>query len=154
MLSVLLSSLTTTGPAWAIIGPMDQASSGAFDLLLKSLEELDSARYRFALWAKDIAFVPSTVLSRCLERYIPATYEDLLWEDAMSLYDAWVSADLATVSKLTETVDLLPSFVHVLASQGSNLDLNFWGRLRRAMQDRTFDADEFFTLLAGARFPG
>ena len=151
MLSVLLSSLTSSGPVQAVIGPLDLASSGAFDLLLKSLEELDSNRYRFVLWAKDLSTVPKTVVSRCREVYLYKKEEDPTWDDALALFDAYQVKDFSTMSKMTDTADLVAGFVHVLATQGARLDLDLWGRLRQALQNRNFDGDAFFTILAGAK---
>ncbi len=48
-----------------IVGPMDLASPSASDKLLKTLESLEADQVQPLLWAKDLANVRSTVVSRC-----------------------------------------------------------------------------------------
>ena len=144
MLGELLGSLTTGGPVYAVIGPFENVARGAADLLLKSLEELDSNKYRFVLWTREIESVPMPVRSRCLEQYCFEKQEDEHWDEALRLYEAYMKDDWATVSALTSSSDLVQSFVHVLAVEGNT---SLWALLREELLSFEFDGDNLFEVL-------
>ena len=59
-----------------IIGPADKAAAqtgAAWDVLLKTIEEIPSPYMQPIIWANDLGGVPLTIQSRCLEVWAPGT---------------------------------------------------------------------------------
>lgn len=85
-----------------VVGPMDGAATlKSADVLLKSIEEFREEFVQPILWAHDLGGVPSTIRSRCLERWADqvgvAEDDDDVSSAAWSAVHASVRKDYARV---------------------------------------------------------
>jgi len=125
-----------------VVGPMDEATPQASDVLLKRVEEFRGDIVQPILWANDLGEVTPTIRSRCIDYWSPATGEEVDDDGIMSA--AWELVNLtrakegAPIPELVkryskELHQLLNALAEVLASDMDKPDALFlWEKLRLA----------------------
>lgn len=142
-----------------LIGPMDEASSQASDVLLKSLEEFPS-RIQPILWAKDISSVIPTIRSRCLlfwsfsseishpEEVISECFDFLKNQTNIPFLISFFKKK----KNLSEFLEVLP---WVLLQENFSVgNVKFWISLRKLLEKKNLTSNEvlsFFLTLSVKR---
>lgn len=135
-----------------LIGPMDQASSASSDVLLKSLEELNSEQVQPVLWAEDLAGVRPTIVSRCEAVWVngpPKEDQDSVLHLAFDIMEAVMAEDKPRVLDLvlegTKDVDLnslvgqMVRAVSVSMLKPTTRVLEVWFSLRKLLLEKKVD---------------
>ena len=143
---VHLVALPPVGDALGVvvIGPMDLATIGSSDVLLKSLEDGRDENVVMILWANDLGEVRPTVQSRCLPVWCAGDkfVDDDLVDIAESVFQVLLEKDIFNLTLLISQVkskesEFLRVFLDTLAEEIENnvntasLDyLNLWSSVR------------------------
>lgn len=121
-----------------VMGPMDEVSAAASDVLLKSLEDFDSDIVHPVLWAHNEADVRSTIRSRCLLKWCPGDdTQSELADGARQLVDSALqghTAEVIEILKDTDVKEILRAAAKVLSTlhvDGEALAL--WERARKVL---------------------
>lgn len=120
-----------------MMGPMDQSTVAAADVLLKTLEEYDSNLFCIVLWAHHLELVRPTIRSRTFERWCPGrdNIDDDMVSQANKLVLLAKQRDYTQVVKflLKNEMDfgglLLASSVHLK----EDMDAELWQRIRECL---------------------
>lgn len=138
----ILMSPTVGGPASLVIGPLDEATPGTTDILLKLLEEPKTGAPKMFLWVRDLGAVAPTIRSRCLHRWCPGV-ESLsdLAEAAQEMVGAISREEIASIIFLVfdykgREEDLLRECVRVVSevSFEDRSMFSFWVRARKLLR--------------------
>lgn len=109
-----------------VAGPLDEADPSTLDILLKRIEEPTPNSPTLILWANDLGSVPSTIRSRCGEKfhYAPVQQSNL-FNQAEALFTDLRADNLLGVMKVLARVEkettraFMEAFVEVILENES-----------------------------------
>ena len=91
-----------------VIGPVDEATPQASDVLLKNIEEFREGIVQPILWAHDVGGVKATIRSRSLEYWAPKKEADA--DDEAMLGAAWEIVNLVKTREVGPIPELVKPF--------------------------------------------
>lgn len=107
-----------------VAGPLDEANPQTLDILLKRIEEPFPGAPELILWARDYGSVPSTIRSRCGEKfYYQPEPQHILYDDAKTIYEAIKEENLVQVCDSLKKIqngqhrNFLNAYVDVLVAK-------------------------------------
>lgn len=126
-----------------LVGPMEEATPTASDVLLKTLEEFDPAVATPILWASSVDAVVPTVVSRCVLKWCYSEVETSPLSAACADFCShYISSDFASLLSLLKAHKKeIRNFAHVLPSAlkghvADNVAIsNLWKNLRLLLVD-------------------
>ena len=129
-----------------VVGPVDEATPEASDVLRKRIEEFEEEVVQPILWAHDLGGVTPTVRSRCLSYWSPQEGPEVdndaalgaAWELVSAVKAGECGAIPEKVKPFSKEVpDLLAALAEVLAQDlADEANRRLWGHLRPVTQWR------------------
>lgn len=81
-----------------VLGPVDKSNPKALDVLLKTLEELDSSLFEVFMWADELSAVRPTIRSRSTPVYVPGLQSPTL-ESFSGFFDKHIADQLQVLTE-------------------------------------------------------
>lgn len=133
-----------------VIGPMDQATVSASDVLLKSVEYVPPRATLPVLWARSLAGVAPTIVSRCEAVWSPGEEDIPQFELIEALYSASDRDDPADLLRVLGEMGGWADVVSGLARVCRGRDgTKVWSRVRWIMDQQQVTRLALFSALTG-----